>query len=108
MEIKEKLIAGILKIFRSLPPESQGQVAKMITGDHNSPEKLILKKLKEFDYEFLKQTFFNVKNFVDERSLSDKEKSDMEHNVKKLKGKMDQDMAYAVATKFAKKGKRFK
>ena len=59
-----------------------------------------------------------IEDIIPERELSKKEDSDKEHNVKKLKphkknftdqyGKDGESVMYAVATKQAKKGNRFK
>ena len=58
-----------------------------------------------------------IEDIIPERKLSKKEDSDKEHNVKQLKlhkdnfskyGKDAESVMYAVATKQAKKGNRFK
>jgi len=59
-----------------------------------------------------------IEEIIPERELSKKEERDKEHNVKELKphkknftdqyGKDGESVMYAVATKQAKKGNRFK
>lgn len=107
--MNNKLIASTMSIFTKLVDEDKAKVADIVCENKNATAEQIHSQLEGYDHRSLKKLLLQIKEMFKERKLSGSEKRDREHNVKKLKKHhLAKDLAYAIATRDAKRGKRYK